>query len=114
MTPRKVLIIENLKDVADSVRMLLELWGHQVRVASNGLDGVATARDWEPAVVLCDIGLPGLNGFRVVEVLRWTGARLIAISGYESKEFRRLAVESGFQEVLARTADPNELVRLLA
>jgi CheY-like chemotaxis protein len=63
--PHKVLIVEDNEDAALSLKVLLELWGHEVKVAFNGLDGLAMARDWEPDVVLCDIGLPGLTGFGV-------------------------------------------------
>ena len=78
----------------------MELWGHEVRVAFNGLTGVAVAQEWEPDVVLCDIGLPGLNGFGVARALRHSGARLVAITGYGSAGFRRVALASGYQAVL--------------
>jgi CheY-like chemotaxis protein len=110
----RVLIVEDNTDVADTLRVLLELWGHEVRVAFNGLDGLTVAEEWKPDAVLCDLGLPGLNGFGVARALRASGARLIAITGYGSRGFRRIALASGFQEVLLKPADPNVLAGLLA
>jgi DNA-binding response OmpR family regulator len=110
---RKVLVVEDNTDTADTLRLLLELWGYQVRVAFNGLDGLSMAQEWAPEVVLSDLGLPGVNGFVLARALRSFGMRLIAITGYGSEAFRQLALESGFQEVLVKPANLNELARLL-
>jgi CheY-like chemotaxis protein len=112
-SPLRVLVVEDNPDAAASLQMLLEMLGHEVQVARTGIEGVEMALDWEPDVVLCDIGLPGLDGFGVAEELRPTGVRLIAITGYGSEEFRRRAYASGFAEVLIKPADPNMVVRLL-
>jgi CheY-like chemotaxis protein len=112
--PLRVLVVEDNPDAAESLRILLELLGHEVRVARTGIEGVKLAQEWAPAVVLSDIGLPGLDGFGVAEALRPSGARLIAITGYAGQDFRRRAYESGYEEVLIKPADPNVLVRLLA
>jgi CheY-like chemotaxis protein len=109
----RVLIVEDNPDAAESLRLLLVTLGHEAQVAQTGIEGVEMALDWEPDVVLCDIGLPGLDGFGVAEELRPTGMRLIAITGYGSAEFRRRAFASGFEEVLIKPADPNTLLRLL-
>ena len=60
---RRILVVEDNRDAADTLRMLLEMSGHEVRVAYTGPDGVRMAEEWRPAVVLSDIGLPGLDGF---------------------------------------------------
>jgi CheY-like chemotaxis protein len=112
--PQKVLIVEDNLDTAESLRTLVELWGHEVRVAFNGLDGLAVAKEWQPDTVLCDIGLPGLDGFAVARSLQPSGTRLIAITGYGSASFRRTALASGFEEILVKPANPNALERLLA
>src|SRR5262249_6143992 len=67
---RRVLIIEDSHDAADSLRLFLQLVDHEVRVAYNGPEGVAVAREWRPDAVLSDIGLPGLDGFGVAVALR--------------------------------------------
>jgi CheY-like chemotaxis protein len=114
---RKVLIVDDNRDGADSLAMLLELLGHEVRVAYNGLDGVREARAWRPEVVLCDIGLPGLDGFGVAGELRrdgaTAGARLIAVTAYAGEDTRRCAHESGFDLVLTKPADPSVLLQLV-
>jgi CheY-like chemotaxis protein len=63
--------------------------------------------------VLCDLALPGLNGFAVGRALRSSGARLLAISGFDNPAFRRAALASGFEVVLTKPADPNEIALLL-
>ena len=67
---RRVVIVEDNLETAESMRLLLDLAGYEVRVAYNGPDGVRTAEEWSPDVVLCDIGLPGLDGYGVAVALR--------------------------------------------
>ena len=114
---RRILVVEDNRDAADTLRMLLELLGHEVRVAYTGPDGVRMAEEWRPAVVLSDIGLPGLDGFGVARALRGNPAtaqaRLIAVTGYGSEDDRRLARESGFDHLLTKPADPGVLQQLL-
>src|SRR4051812_43202815 len=89
--PVRVLVIEDHPDAAESLRLLLELAGHEVRVARTGPAGVAAARGFQPDVVLCDLGLPGgMSGYEVARALRAdpdvAGARLVAVSGYGQPE----------------------------
>jgi CheY-like chemotaxis protein len=97
--------------------MLLELLGHTVAVAYTGPDGVRLAREWRPDVVLCDIGLPGLDGYGVAGALRHdpatAGARLIAVTGYGQDEDRRRTREAGFDHHLTKPVDPVALGPLL-
>jgi CheY-like chemotaxis protein len=111
--PRKVLVVEDNTDAALSLEVLLTLWGHQVKVVFNGIDALVAAQQWKPNVVLCDIGLPGLNGFDVARALRSSGIRMIAITGYGSAGFQRTALACGYKAVLVKPADPHELARLL-
>ncbi|MFL5240694.1 MAG: PAS domain S-box protein [Gemmataceae bacterium] len=114
----RIVIIEDNRDSADSLRDLLEMLGHEVRVAYSGLDGLKLAGEWTPSVVLSDIGLPGLDGFGVARELRrnqkTADARLIAITGYGSEDDRRRAHENGFDHVITKPADPDALQELLA
>src|SRR5205823_594254 len=66
----RILVVEDNRDSADSLRLLLELSGHEVAVAYSGHDGVRAAGQYQPDVVLCDIGLPGLDGYGVARELR--------------------------------------------
>jgi two-component system CheB/CheR fusion protein len=117
--PLKVLVVEDNRDTADSLRLLLTAGpGHEVAVAYSGPEGVEQARRSPPEVVLCDLGLPGLSGFEVARALRadpaTAGAFLVCVSGYGQPEDRRRALEAGFNEMLIKPVDYDALVRLLA
>src|SRR5206468_1555993 len=88
----RVLIIDDNRDVADSLRLLLEILGHEVRTAYLGMEGVRLAGAWLPAVVLSDIGLPDLSGYAVAQQLRQNealaGTKLIAITAYGDENTR--------------------------
>jgi PAS domain S-box-containing protein len=116
--PLRVLIIEDLRDAAESLRLLLEMKGHEARVAHTGPEGLEVARALPPDVVLCDVGLPGLSGLEVARELRadphTAGARLIAVTGYATAEDRRLAMESGFDEHLTKPVESEALLRALS
>ena len=103
---RRVLIIEDNVDAADSLREALELDAHQVAVAHTGPAGLATARDFHPEVVLCDIGLPGMNGYEVARAFRADDALkntfLVALTGYALPEDLQHAAEAGFERHLAK------------
>jgi PAS domain S-box-containing protein len=114
----RVLVVEDNRDAADSLRMLLEAYGYQVEVAYTGPDGVRAAEENRPEVVICDIGLPGMDGYAVAGALRRNPAtassRLIALTGYGQDEDRRRAREAGFDEHLTKPADPAALEALIA
>jgi CheY-like chemotaxis protein len=114
----RILIVEDARDTADSLRMLLELVGYEVAVASTGPEGVEKAVRWRPDAVLCDIGLPGLDGYSVAQRLRrnpaTANARLIAITAWGGEEDRRRGQEAGFDHHLVKPAEPEHLLRLLA
>jgi len=117
-TGRRVLIVEDNPDSADSLRLLLQFFGHEVWVARTGPDGVRLARACRPDVVLCDIGLPGLDGFGVAAALRrdpaTAAAQLVAITGYGSDQVRCRCREVGFDRYFTKPVDPDVLIKLLA
>ena len=117
-TSRRVLIIEDNEDAALSLRDVLELLGHETHAAFDGPSGVEMARLLRPDVVLCDIGLPGMDGYQVARVLRAAGsgcaAKLIALTGYASPEDEKLAAEAGFHHHFAKPADLERLARILS
>ena len=114
----RILVIEDNKDSADSLSMLLSVLGHEVRVAYTGPAGVEAASGWLPEVVLSDIGLPGFDGFEVARRLRrlpgMEGALLVALTGYGGEDDRRRGLEAGFDHYLTKPTDPADLQRLLA
>jgi CheY-like chemotaxis protein/two-component sensor histidine kinase len=115
---RRVLLVEDNADAAASLRMVLELAGHEVAVAATGHEGVEEARRLRPEVVLCDLGLPGMSGFEVARALRadpaTAAALLVAVSGYGRDEDQTQAQEAGFDAALVKPVEPAELARLLA
>jgi CheY-like chemotaxis protein len=114
----RVVIVEDNQSVAESFRRLLELHGYEVRVAFTGPEGVRLAQEWPPDVVLCDIGLPGLDGYGVATALRQhpatAQARLIAITAYDTDADRQRSQEVGFERHLIKPIFPDELLELLA
>ncbi|MGC4114753.1 MAG: ATP-binding protein [Myxococcales bacterium] len=116
--PRRVLLIEDNVDVADSMREALELACHQVAVAHDGPEGLRLARELCPEVVLCDIGLPGMDGYEVARALRRDASLartlLVALSGYALPEDRRHAAQAGFDVHLAKPPSLEKLEELMA
>jgi CheY-like chemotaxis protein len=114
----RVVIVEDNQAAADSLGLLLSLHGYEVRVAYTGPEGVRLAREWPPEVVLCDIGLPGLDGYGVALALRQhpatAQARLIAVTAYDSAAVRRRGQEVGFELHLVKPVDPAVLLEVLA
>jgi PAS domain S-box-containing protein len=114
---RKVLIVEDNVDAAETLLELLEIWGHEVRLAHSGPDGLDAAREFLPDVILLDIGLPGMNGFEVARRLRSESALgtpcLVAITGYGQDTDREKAREAGFDYHLTKPVDPQRLQALL-
>ncbi|HTM46778.1 MAG TPA: ATP-binding protein [Polyangiaceae bacterium] len=115
--PRRVLVIDDNLDTADSLREVLELDGHQVQVAYDGEAGLALARTFHPEVVLCDLGLPGMDGYAVAQALRADQtlgrALLIAVSGYRRPEDMERAFRVGFDQHLAKPPRIEELEHLI-
>ena len=113
----RILVIEDNVDAADTLRDLLELFGHQVEVAYTGSQGIEAAHRFHPEVVLCDIGLPGMDGYAVARQLRKDPAtasvRLVALTGYGRDTDRQLAEEAGFDVHLVKPVAPDELRRRL-
>jgi CheY-like chemotaxis protein len=114
---KRVLIIEDNVDAANSLREVLELAEHSVEVAHAGPDGLRKARAFAPDVVLCDIGLPGMNGHEVARALRADPALrsvfLVALSGYALPEDLAKAMEAGFDGHLAKPPNLEKLERLI-
>jgi PAS domain S-box-containing protein len=114
---RRVLVVDDNPDAAESLADLLRMLGHSVEVAYDGPMAIERARANPPDVVLCDIGLPGMSGYDVAQALRATAAermRLIALSGYAQPEDVKHAIEAGFDVHVAKPCDPEEIERLLA
>jgi len=114
---RRVLVIEDNADAGEMLREFLALEGHEVRLLRSGERAVEEARSFLPDLLLCDIGLPGLDGFAVARALRaekdLEGIALVALTGYGASEDRRRALEAGFVRHLTKPIDPDALTEIL-
>jgi PAS domain S-box-containing protein len=114
----RVLVVEDNPDSAESLRMLLDLSGFEVEVANTGPAGVDAAARFRPHAVVCDIGLPGLDGYQVAQILRkqpeLAGTRLIAVSGYGRPEDVEKARRAGFNNHMTKPVDPYDLIGQLS
>jgi CheY-like chemotaxis protein len=112
---RRILIIEDNQDTAASLRMLLELHGHEARMALTGPAGLHLAREFHPDIVLCDIELPGMDGMAVARALRQdpetASVRLIALSGYNHHADQAEPTE--FDLFLTKPVDLEELMEII-
>src|SRR5262249_55779706 len=114
----RVLVIEDNRDAAESLRTLLVLTGHEVEVAHSGVAGLARAQAFHPEIVLCDIGLPGgLDGYAVARTMRGdaglSSLYLVALTGYGQESDKVLSHHAGFDAHFTKPIDFAELQRHL-
>ncbi|MES2124926.1 MAG: PAS domain S-box protein [Gemmatimonadota bacterium] len=117
-TGRRVLVVDDNRDSADSLAMLLEMEGHETRTAYDGDEALARAEEFRPELILLDIGLPKKNGYEVCRAIRaqsW-GKPIVVIAqtGWGQAEDRRRSREEGFDSHLVKPIDHGALRRLLA
>jgi len=114
---QRVLVVDDNTDLAASTAALLDLWGHQVSVLHNGRHVIDTALQFRPAIVLLDIGLPGMDGFEVARQIRATpalaGVRLIALTGYGQAHDVARAHQVGFDAHLVKPVQPDVLREII-
>jgi two-component system, chemotaxis family, CheB/CheR fusion protein len=115
VVPRRVLIVDDNREAAETLAELVRMLGHHVDVAYDGPGALDQARRFAPEIVLCDIGLPGMTGYEVAKTIRAERGEvtLIALSGYARPEDVKKATDAGFDRHLAKPADPGEIERLL-
>src|ERR1700750_1881449 len=117
-SPRRVLIVDDNEDAANSLAMVLQLGGHQTASVYTAADALAYAADFRPDVVLLDIGLPGMDGYEVAQRLRelpgLRNVRLVAVTGYGRSDDRLRAREAGFDEHLTKPVEFSALDRTLS
>jgi signal transduction histidine kinase/DNA-binding response OmpR family regulator len=115
---RRVLLVDDNADGAESLAMLLRISGHEVHVSHDGPAALAVTESFRPDVVFLDIGLPGMDGYEVARRLReLPGINkliLVALTGYGREEDQRRAHEAGFDYHLVKPADPSALEALFA
>ena len=113
----KVLLVEDNRDAAVVLARSLRREGHDLRVAHDGMEALASAREFRPQVVISDIGLPGMDGYQLANELRrdslFGDLILIAVSGYGGGEIADLCRRSGFDHHLVKPLELSTLVSLL-
>jgi CheY-like chemotaxis protein len=117
-TARRILVVDDNPDAADSLKVLLGIWGHVVEIAYDGVSALQLARGFDPELVFLDIGLPEMNGYEVARRLRdeagLARARFIALSGYGTERDRLRSSEAGFDLHLVKPVDPQSLPGVIA
>lgn len=113
----RVLVADDNDDSTQTASMLLELWGHEVRVAHNGQEALDLAAQFMPDVALLDIGMPDLSGYEVAKTLRarpeGRRATLIAVTGWGQEDDKQAADNAGFDHHLTKPVDPRQLQTLM-
>ena len=116
--PRRVLVIDDSIDTANGVRLVLELEGYAVRVAHDGAQGLETARAFVPDLVVCDIGLPNIDGLELARIMRADPAlasvTLVALTGYASDDDVAKVSAAGFDVHLTKPIIVEDLIDALA
>jgi signal transduction histidine kinase/CheY-like chemotaxis protein len=115
-TSRRVLVVDDNADAASSLADLLELDGHQVEMASDGVQGIARARAFVPDLILLDIGLPTLDGYETCRAIRaesWGTMPIAAVTGWGQDADRERALEAGFDHHLVKPVSFDAVKRLL-
>ncbi len=118
MRRRRVLVVDDNVDGAESLTVLLRMRGHETKSAHSGPEALDAARAFEPEVVLLDIGLPGMNGYEVAKILRrepsLSEAVLIAVTGWGSEENKQRSSEAGFDLHLTKPVEVKDIESILA
>jgi CheY-like chemotaxis protein len=116
--PRRVLIVDDNEDSANSLAMILKLGGHETASVYTAVDALQRAAAFRPDVVLLDIGLPGMDGYEVAQKMRelpgLRDIRLVAVTGYGRSDDRLRAREAGFDDHLIKPVEYAVLERALA
>jgi PAS domain S-box-containing protein len=115
--PRRLLVVDDNRDAAETLAELAQIWGFEVETAYDGLAALQRASEWEPALVFLDIGMPGLDGYEVARRLRqerrFENTTLVALTGYGQEGDRERSRAAGFDHHLVKPVDVGELERLL-
>ena len=114
---RRILVVDDSRDAAESLTLLLEAMGNQVQAAHDGVSALQMAKEFRPQVVLLDIGMPGMSGYEVCRKLRempeTKDVVVVAQSGWGDDEDRRRSLETGFDYHLVKPIDSGSLRGLL-
>ena len=115
---RRVLVVDDNQDAADSLAILLRLWGYDCRVSYEGQDALQTAWEFHPDCLILDINMPGMDGCAVARRIRGmpelSGVKLVALTAYSDEVHVRRIWEAGFDYHLVKAESIEELEQILA
>jgi CheY-like chemotaxis protein len=115
---RRILIVDDNVDAAETLSMMLEILGQQTHKAHDGNAAIQAAADYRPEIIFMDIGLPGISGHeaasRIRKDLGMTDVYMVALSGYGTEEDRRKSLYAGFDTHLVKPLDPSLLPGILS
>ncbi|VTR92984.1 multi-sensor hybrid histidine kinase : Chemotaxis protein CheY OS=Burkholderia glathei GN=BG61_10730 PE=4 SV=1: Response_reg [Gemmata massiliana] len=113
----RVLVVDDNRDAADTLAMLLELRRYEVRAAYNGTHGLRVAREWVPDCVISDIQMPELDGYALARAVRadptLAETKLVALSAFSDAGHARRAADAGFDHQITKASDTQELLEVL-
>jgi CheY-like chemotaxis protein len=114
--PRRILVVDDSADAAESLALLLRMKGHEVSVAYDGPRAIEMVESEHPAVILLDIGLPGMDGYEVCRRVRERGLKthIVALTGYGQDKDRERSLEAGFDGHAVKPVGMEELMRVIA
>jgi len=113
----RVLVVDDNRDVAGSMAMVLEMMGHRVEMVHDGPAAIEKAASWQPDAILLDIGMPGMNGYEVARQIRGQGQEglmIVAVTGWGQEDDRQLSKEAGFDAHLVKPVDIDMLMQVFA
>jgi CheY-like chemotaxis protein len=118
LSPPRVLVVDDNRDAADSLGMLLRFTGADAHVVYNGAAALEALEIYQPGIVLLDIGMPGMDGYEVARQIRnqpqFKNVMLVALTGWGQEEDRRRSRSAGFDHHLIKPADVSALQALMA
>lgn len=115
---KRVLVVDDNRDAADTLEMLLQLLNAEVRTADGGAAALSLLEEFHPDIVLLDIGMPEMNGYEVAKKIRehkaMAGTRLVALTGWGQEQDRQRSLEAGFNDHLIKPVSMEDLERIVA
>jgi len=114
---RQVLVVDDNRDAAQTLAMLIRYAGHQVKVAFNGAQALQIAQEQKPRVILLDLAMPGMDGFQVAKALRerpeTKEAIIVAVSGYGNQDDQQRCLTEGFNQHLLKPVKREQVLEII-
>jgi DNA-binding response OmpR family regulator len=113
----RILVVDDIQDAAESLRLLLESEGHEVRVALNGAEALIVAKAFKPDIAVLNLGMPMMDGYELARHLRTAqqdqSLHLVALTGWDDREHRMRATDAGFDTYQIKPINPDRFMGLI-